>query len=327
MREAIASAEVGDDVWGEDPTVIQLQERVAQLLGKEAALYVPSGSMANLISLLVHTSPGDEVLLGWGSHCISYESGAGAAVAGCLFKVIGAGGQFVVDDVDAAINLSEDPHFAPTTLVWLENTHNMGGGRIFPQGQVEAIASLAHTRGLSVHVDGARLLNAAVALKRPPRELIASVDSTSICLSKGLGAPVGSVLAGSAAFIKRARRYRKMLGGAMRQVGILAAAGIHALEHNVDRLAEDHANARLISEGLHEIPAVTLAPDSVQTNIIIFEVPKEAQLDAAALIRVSAERGLLLCPAGAGRIRIVTHLDVSRPACVRAVEIIKDLLT
>ena len=326
MREAIAGAEVGDDVWGEDPTVIQLQERVAELLGKEAALYVPSGSMANLISLLVHTRHGDEVLLGWGSHCISYESGAGAAVAGCQFKVIGEGGQFNVDDVDAAICQSGDPHFAPTTLVWLENTHNMGGGRIFPQAQVKAIAALSHQRGISVHLDGARLLNASVASGRPARELVEPVDSTSICLSKGLGAPVGSVLAGSVAFITRARRYRKMLGGAMRQVGILAAAGLHALEHNVERLAEDHANARLLLEGLLEIPTVELVPESVQTNIIIFEVGCGAPLDAAGLIAAAAEQGLLLCPAGPGRIRIVTHLDVSRSACMRAVEIISGLM-
>jgi threonine aldolase len=325
MREAIARAEVGDDVWGEDPTVITLQERVADLLGKEAALYVPSGSMANLISLLLHTRPGDEVLLGWGSHCISYESGAGAAVAGCMFKVIGTGGQFTAQEVGEAICQAEDPHFAPTTLVWLENTHNMGGGRIFPQDQVEAIASLAHQRGLAVHLDGARLLNAAVASGRPARELVAAVDSTSICLSKGLGAPVGSVLAGEAALIRRARRFRKMLGGAMRQVGILAAAGLYALEHNVERLAEDHANARLLLEGLVELASVRLEPRHVQTNIIIFELDHPS-LDAAGLIDACATQGLLLCPAGPGRIRVVTHLDVSRDDCHRAVEIIRGVL-
>lgn len=326
MRETIASAQVGDDVWGEDPTVIQLQERVAELLGKQAALFVPSGSMANLVALLVHTSPGDEVLLGWGSHCISYESGAGAAVAGVLFKVVGAGGQFTAQEVSAAICLSDDPHFAPTTLVWLENTHNMGGGRVFPQHEVEAIAALAHQRGLAVHVDGARLLNAAVASARPVRELVAAVDSTSICLSKGLGGPVGSVLTGSAAFIKQARRYRKMLGGAMRQVGLLAAAGLYALEHNVERLAEDHANARLLLEGLLPLKGLKLEPDHVQTNIVIFEVLESCRLDAAALIAAAGQRGLLLCPAGPGRVRLVTHLDVPRAACQQAVAIIAELL-
>lgn len=326
MREVIARAEVGDDVWGEDPTVITLQERVAELLGKEAGLFVPSGSMANLISLMVHTSPGDEVLLGWGAHCISYESGAGAAVAGCLFRVLGSDGLFTADQVVAVLHPTPDVHWAPTTLVWLENTHNQGGGRIFPQDEVEAITSVANERGIAVHLDGARLMNASVATGRPAKELVAPVDSTSICLSKGLGAPVGSVMVGSEEFIAKARRYRKMLGGGMRQVGVLAAAGLYALEHNVERIAEDHQNARLLLEGIVDLPGVRLDPRQVQTNIVIFELDR-SMIGAAELIQACASHGLLLCPMGTDRVRAVTHLDVTREDCRTAVQIIRDLLT
>jgi threonine aldolase len=325
MRHAMAEAAVGDDVWGEDPTVIELQDRVAALLGKEAALFVASGTMANQVSLLAHTRPGDEVLLGWGCHCSNYEAGAGAALAGVQFQTLGQGGFFTAAEMVAGIH-GPDVHLAPTTLVWLENTHNRGGGRISPQGEVEAIAREAHDRGLRVHLDGARLLNAAVASGSSARKLAGPADSASICLSKGLGAPAGSVLAGSAEFVARARRYRKMLGGGMRQVGILAAAGLYALEHNVERLLQDHAHARLLAEGLQDIAGLELVPEEVQTNIAIFDLgPRLPPADA--FIAACAERGVLLSRMGERRVRAVTHLDVDREDCLRAARIVRDLFS
>ena len=325
MRQAMAAAEVGDDVWGEDPTVIRLQEQVARMLGKEAALYVPSGSMANQIALRVHTSHGDEVLMGWGCHCVNYEGGAAAALSGVQWRILGEGGLFTAEELRAALQPS-NVHYAPTTLVWLENTHNRGSGRVFPQAEVEAIAGVARESGFGSHLDGARLLNAAAATGLPPAELVAPVDSTSICLSKGLGAPVGSVLAGSEAFIARALRYRKMLGGGMRQVGILAAAGLYALEHNLPRLAEDHENARVLARGIAPLPHVSLNEEHVQSNIVIFDLDAAAP-DAETFLARCAERGLDLCPFGPRRIRAVTHMDVSREQCERAVEIVAEVLS
>jgi threonine aldolase len=325
MRRAIAEAVVGDDVWGEDPTVIALQERVAGLLGKEAALFVPSGTMANQSALLTHTRPGDEVLVGWGSHCMCYEAGAGAALAGVQFQVLGKDGLYTAADMEASLH-GADVHLPPTSLVWMENTHNRGGGRIFPQPEVEAIAAAAHGHGLRVHLDGARLLNAAVASGRSPRELCAPVDSTSICLSKGLGAPAGSVLAGSRDFIERARRYRKMLGGGMRQVGILAAAGLYALDHHVDRLADDHRKARELAGALAGLPGVQLEPELVQTNIVIFDLAADAP-EATALLAACRQRGLLLSQMSARRVRAVTHLDVDAEACRAAAAILRELLS
>jgi len=322
MRRAIANAEVGDDVWGEDPTVIRLEERVADLLGKQAGLFVPSGTMANQVALLSHTHHGDEVLVGWRSHCITYEAGAGAALAGVMFKVLGEDGQFTADQVLAALP-PDNVHFAQVRLVWLENTHNAGGGRIFSQSEVERIAAVARDRGISLHLDGARLLHAAVAQGCPPAELVAPLDSSSICLSKGLGAPVGSVLVGSGELIRRAHRYRKMLGGGMRQVGILAAAGLYALEHNVERLAEDHDKARLLARGLSELDGIRLDPASVETNIVIFELDGA---DVSAFVEGCRQRGLLLAGAGGQRIRAVTHLDVSHEQCQAAVGIVREVL-
>ena len=324
MRQAMAEAEVGDDVWGEDPTVIKLQEQVAALLGKEAALFVPSGSMANQISLRVHTSHGDEVLMGWGCHCVNYEGGAAAALSGVQVRVLGEGGLFTADDLRAAL-LPANVHYAPTSLVWLENTHNRGSGRLFPQDEVEAIARVAREQGFGLHLDGARLLNAAAASGRPAAELVAPLDSTSICLSKGLGAPVGSVLAGDAGFIAKALRYRKMLGGGMRQVGILAAAGLYALEHNLGHLAQDHENATLLAEGFFSLPGVDLDLDHVQSNIVIFDLAPGAP-DVEAVLARCADKGLYLCPFGPRRIRAVTHMDVSREQCEAAIAILGDAL-
>ena len=324
MRQAMVSAEVGDDVWGEDPTVIRLQQLVAELLGKEAALYVPSGSMANQIAIKVHTRHGDEVLMGWGSHCVCFEGGAAAAISGVQHRVLGQGGLYTVAELQAAMQ-PDNVHYAPATLAWLENTHNRGSGRVFPQEQVQAIADFAHGRGMRVHLDGARLLHAAAATGRPAAALVAPVDSTSICLSKGLGAPVGSVLAGDQAFIQRALRYRKMLGGAMRQVGILAAAGIYALEHNVERLAQDHHNARLLAEGIAGLAGVRLDLAHVETNIVIFDLDPPAP-DAAEFIAACAEQGLYFSQVDARKVRAVTHKDVGTEACQRAVRIVTAVL-
>src|SRR6266567_4620988 len=246
MREAMARAEVGDDVYGEDPTVNRLQERVAELLGVEAALYVPSGSMANQIALAVNTRHGDDVIIGEGGHNWLYESGAGAALSGCQFTFAGSGGLFTGDDVRRAAK-PDNHHHAPTRLVCIENTHNRAGGRIWPEADVRGVLDAARALGLRAHLDGARLWNVAVATGRRERDLAAGFDTISVCLSKGLGAPVGSLICGSKDDMWRAHRFRKMFGGAMRQAGILAAAGLYALEHQRARLADDHANARRLA--------------------------------------------------------------------------------
>jgi threonine aldolase len=308
MRRAMAEAEVGDDVYGEDPTALRLQARVAELLGKPAALFVPTGTMANQLALLCHCERGQDVLVGEGAHCMLYESGAGAAWAQVNFSVVGQGGLFDAAQMIEAIKPPEY-HFPQTRLVALENTHNRSGGRVFPQQDVIAIAEAAHARGLAVHLDGARLWNAAVATGISTTELAAPVDSVSACFSKGLGAPVGSVLAGSVELIQKAHRYRKMLGGGMRQVGVLCAAALYALDHQLERLAEDHENARRLARGLAELPGVVLDLSTVQTNIIAFEVQT---MNAAAFVQHSAEVGVRLNAIGPQRMRAVTHLDVSR---------------
>jgi threonine aldolase len=321
MREAMAKAAVGDDVYGEDPSVNQLQERVAALLGKEAALYVPSGTMANQIALSIHTRPGDEVLVSQGAHCMVFESGAGGALSGIQFGVIGdKRGQFSAADV--AANISPDNHhFAPTTLVAVENTHNRGGGSIFPQRQILEIAAVTKQRGLALHLDGARIWNAHVATGMALKELAAPFDTVSVCLSKGLGAPVGSLIAGTKEQVHRAHRRRKMLGGGMRQAGILAAGGLYALEHNIARLAEDHANARRFAEPLARTAGIALDAATVETNIVIWDLSPEVPMDAATFVARARDKGLLLNAVGARRLRAVTHLDVDAAACTAAAEI------
>jgi threonine aldolase len=321
MREAMYRAEVGDDVYGEDPTVNQLQERVAALVGKEAALYVPSGTMANQIAISVHTRPGDEVIVSHGAHCMVFESGAGGALSGVQFGVVGDGhGRFTADEVAARI-APDNHHFAPTTRVAVENTHNRGGGSIFSQREIVRIADVCKKRGLAFHLDGARIWNAHVATGTSLKELCAPFDSVSVCLSKGLGAPVGSLVAGSKALVHRAHRRRKMLGGGMRQAGILAAAGLYALEHNLARLADDHANARRFAEPLARAPGVVLDPATVETNIVIWELAPEVPMDAAAFVARAREKGLYLNAVAARRLRAVTHLDVDAAACSAAAEI------
>ncbi|MGH7030145.1 MAG: threonine aldolase family protein, partial [Stellaceae bacterium] len=283
MRQAMASAPVGDDQYGEDPSVNRLEQRIAELLGKEAALFVPSGTMANQIGLKVLTRPGDEVVLGQEAHIVWHESGAGAANSGVQFAPVGNGGLFTSADLRAAYKPPGHVVFPPTTLVAIENTHNRGGGVVFPQAEIAAICATARELGLKSYLDGARLFNAAAAGGRSLAELAASFDLVSVALSKGLGCPVGSLIAGGRTEIARAHRARRMFGGAMRQAGILAAAGLWALDHNLDRLAEDHANARLLAERLAGLPGVELDLATVQSNIVIFHMA-EGMADAAAIV-------------------------------------------
>lgn len=322
MRRAMAEAEVGDDVYGEDPTAVRLQERAAELLGKPAALFVPTGTMANQLALLCHCERGQDVLVGDGAHCMLYESGAGAAWAQVNFTVVGQGGLFDAAQMLAAIKPSEY-HFPQTRLCALENTHNRSGGRVFPQSDVVAIAQTAHARGLAVHLDGARIWNASVCTGLSPTELAAPADSVSACFSKGLGAPVGSVLAGSVDFIRKAHRYRKMLGGGMRQVGVLCAAALYALEQHRDRLAEDHENAARLARGLSELDNVAIDRSSVQTNIVVFDV---LSMSAADCVSRAAEVGVRLNAIGPQRLRAVTHLDVTRADVDAALERLARLL-
>jgi threonine aldolase len=322
MRAAMAAADVGDDVYGEDPTVLALQERASHLLGKERALFVPTGTMANQIALLCHCQRGDDVLAGEGSHCVLYESGAGSAWSGVAFTILGQGGLFDAAQMLAAIK-PPDHHYPRTRLIALENTHNRAGGRVFPQRDVEAIASAAHERGLFVHLDGARVWNASVATGVAVAQLAAPADSVSACFSKGLGAPAGSVIAGSAELIDRAHRFRKMLGGGMRQAGVLAAAALYALEHNLGRLDEDHAHARRLAEGLAELPGVRCDSRSIETNIVNFELP---ELAPSELVRSAAQRGVRINAIGPRKLRAVTHLDVSSGDIELALERIEGAL-
>jgi threonine aldolase len=325
MRQAMAAAPVGDDQYGEDPSVNRLQERIAELLGKEAALFVPSGTMANQIGLKVLTRPGDEVVLGHEAHIVWHESGAGAANSGVQFTPVGNGGLFTAADLRAAYKPPGHIVFPPTTLVAIENTHNRGGGVVFPQQDVEAIGDTARELGLASYLDGARLFNAAAASGRSLAELAAPFDLASVALSKGLGCPVGSVIAGRRAEIARAHRARRMFGGAMRQAGILAAAGLWALDHNLDRLSEDHANARLLAERLAGLRGVELDLATVQSNIVIFHMARDMP-DAAAIVGRAQEVGVLVSAFAARTVRAVTHLDVSREQSRRAADLLAEVI-
>ena len=304
MREAIATAPVGDDVYGEDPTVDALQRRAAQLLGTEAALFVPSGSMGNQASLRTLTRPGDVVLAGENAHLLRYEAGAPAALWGVHVKTIGSGGLFDARDVRRAITVSDDAHVAPTRVLAFENTHNFAGGRIFPLEALREAAGVAREFGLGLHLDGARLFNSVVATGVPAAVWAEPFDTVTFCVSKGLGAPVGSLVCGSRARVRELHRARKLLGGAMRQAGILAAAGLYALDHHIDRLAVDHANAARFAAGLAAL-GVRVDPPP-ETNMVMFEVE-----DAAAFAHGLRERSLQINAIAPGRFRAVTHLDVS----------------
>ena len=321
MRRAMAEAPVGDDQYGDDPSVNLLQERIAALLGKEAALFVPSGTMANQIGLKLLTCPGDDVILGHETHMVWHESGAGAANAGVQFTAIGNEGLFTAAEFRADVKPAGHMMFPPTTLVVIENTHNRCGGLVFPQHDAAAICEAARAAGIHTYLDGARLFNAAAASNRTVAELAAPFEIVSVALSKGLGCPVGSLIAGSKTDIARAVRFRRMFGGAMRQAGILAAAGLYALEHNLSRLTEDHAHARLIAEGVARIRGVRLDLATVQSNIVIFHM-EEGAADAATIAARAKELGVLVSVFGARKLRAVTHLDVSQDDCRNAAEIL-----
>lgn len=325
MRRAMAEAEVGDDVFGDDPTVHALEERTASLLGKEAAVFVPSGTMANQIAVGVSTRPGDEVLCGSTSHVYVWEGGGMARLSGVTARTFeGNAGLISAGDLRDAIR-PDDPHYVRTRLVCLENTHNRGGGRVHPIDEVAAIARWARSHNLLMHLDGARLMNAVVASGRPASEWASHFDTVSICFSKGLGAPVGSALAGTAAAIREARRLRKLFGGGMRQAGILAAAALHALENHVERLAEDHANAQMLADTFRTTEGFSLEFGSVETNLVWVKVGHSlgTAAEVAAYLR---SHGILVSVLGPQVIRACTHLDVNREqveyvaGVVRAIE-------
>ncbi|MER3417300.1 MAG: low-specificity L-threonine aldolase [Gemmataceae bacterium] len=325
MRAAMAAAEVGDDVFREDPTVNRLEERVAELLGKEAALFVPSGTMSNQICIRAQTQPGDEIICDVNSHIYNYEAGGPAVLSGVMCRTVE--GEYGILDVRQLQGLVRpvNDHLVRTRLVCLENTHNRGGGRIFPLERVEAIGAWAHAQGLLVHLDGARLWNASVATGIAPKTWAARCDSVSVCFSKGLGAPVGSALAGSRDLVARARRIRKVLGGGMRQAGVLAAAALYALDHHIERLAEDHEHARMLAEALAGCHGVTLTPPDVHTNIVIFQVAPDLA-SAHQIVETLKEQGVLALAIGPQSIRLCTHLDVSRRQAERAARILRQVL-
>ncbi len=325
MRAAIANAEVGDDVLGDDPTVIRLQERMAEMLGKEAALFVPSGSMANQVSIRSVCEGGDEIICDDSTHSYNFEAGGPAALAGVSIRPIKTPrGIFTADEVELALR-PDNVHYPHSRMVIVENTNNRGGGSVWSPEQVASIRAVAERHGLHLHMDGARLMNACVARGLAPTDYTKHVQTVSLCFSKGLGAPIGSIVAGPRPFIKRAHRFRKMFGGGMRQVGILAAAALYALDHNIERLAEDHAHARKLAEALAALPGIVLDPTTVETNIVIFDVaPRHGT--AAQFVGRLHERGVWLLPAGPpGRVRAVTHLDVSKDQVDEAIRVLREV--
>lgn len=326
MREAMARAPVGDDVYGEDPTVNRLQEMAAALLGKAAALFVPSGIMANQLAIRVQTHPGDEVIVESRSHIVRYEHGAAAALAGVQLQMLPSErGILEPEQVKAAIR-PRDPYHPKTALICLENTHNSGGGTIYPLSTVERIRAVALEHGIPMHLDGARLFNAVIATGISAAEYARHFETVSFCLSKGLGAPVGSLIAGSQETVERLRPLRRMYGGGMRQAGILAAAGIYALEHNIARLKEDHEHARRLARLLYEIPTVRTDVDRVETNIVIFEVA-DGRRSTAEILAALRREGVLVNAVGERTFRAVTHLDVSAQDIEEAGRIFQKVLS
>ena len=325
MREAMATAPVGDDQFGEDPAINALQERVAALLGKEAALWLPTGTMANQVALRVLTRPGDHVVVSRESHAVWHETGGAGANAGVQLTDIGSRGVFTAEEFLASRHPRGHMLLPPTTVVEVENTHNRSGGVVFPQDEARRICVAAREQDVASYLDGARLWNAATASGRTPSDLAAPFDLVSVAFSKGLGAPGGSMLAGSRAIIAAALRHRRMLGGAMRQVGVFAAAAIHALDRHMDRLVEDHENAALIARRLCDSARVILDAYTVQTNIIVFNITADAP-DAPAIVARARERGVLVIAFGPRTIRLVTHLDVSRSQCEQAAGVLVDII-
>ncbi|WP_227498630.1 low specificity L-threonine aldolase [Synechococcus sp. PCC 7336] len=324
MRLAIANAAVGDDVLGDDPTVKELEADVAQLLGKEAAVYMPSGTMTNQVAVRLHTQPGDEIVLESEAHIYYYESGAPAALSGVMCRLVsGRQGVFAADDLVNVLR-SGNPHYPPTTLVCIENTHNRGGGTIFPLEAIQAIAEVCQQRGLAIHMDGARLWNACEATGITPTDYAEPFDTVSVCFSKGLGAPVGSALAGSSETIDRARRFRKMFGGAMRQAGTIAAGALYALQHHRDRLCEDRENAQLLARQLVEVDGIEVDLSTVQTNIVVFRC---LDVPAPLLAQALGDRGVKLFARDRHSLRAVTSLMVTREHILQVKDKVADALT
>jgi threonine aldolase len=324
MRHAMASAIVGDDVYGEDPTINRLEERAAAIAGKEAALFVPTGTMGNTIAIKLHTKHGEEVVCESRAHILDWELSMMAWFAGCLARPVSSrDGILTWDRIEAALR-PFGPNNAPTSLVALENTHNMAGGTVYPIETIDEICAEAHSRGIKVHIDGARIFNASAACGIPVSRIVRDADSVMFCLSKGLGAPVGSMLAASAENIALARLYRKRLGGGMRQAGVLAAAGLIALEESPLRLHEDHANAKLLAERLNALPGIAIDAARTVTNIVIFGVTALGR-PASDISRELRDRGVLANPINPTHIRMVTHCDVSRTQCEAAVEALAEI--
>jgi len=325
MRAAMAAAPVGDDQFGEDPTINELQTRIATMLGKEAALWLPSGTMANQVALLALTRPGDDVIVSRESHAVWHETGGGAANAGVQFTEIGCGGRFTVDEFVDAIKPRDHMLYPPTTLVQVENTHNRAGGIVIDQTEATSICAAARERQITSFLDGARLWNAAAATGCTVAELAAPFDVVSVALSKGLGAPAGTLLAGPRDAIRDSVRQRRRLGGAMRQIGILGAAGLYALDHHLERLVDDHANAQQIGSRLRTSSRVRLASDRIDTNIVIFSVDEDGP-DAAAVVARARAKGVLVVAFGRRTVRAVTHLDVTREQCEQAADVLLDAI-
>ena len=326
MRRAMAEAEVGDDVYGEDPTTNRLEERAAEIFGKEAGLFVPSGTMGNTIAVKIHTRHGQEVICETRSHVFNYELSMLAWFSGCLARPVSAeDGILSWEQIREQVR-PPHAHFAPTGLVELENTHNMAGGTVYPVEVIGEICDGAHALGLKVHLDGARVFHAATCLCKPVAELTARCDTVMFCLSKGLGAPVGSLICADKERIVKLRRLRKMFGGGMRQAGILAAAGLYALDHNIARLAEDHAHAKRLAATLAQLPGVTIDPAHVETNIVVFDISETRRTADEVLAALKAE-GLLLVPFSPTTLRAVTHLDASSDQVEQACAILKKVFT
>ena len=326
MRRAMAEAEVGDDVYAEDPTINRLEQRAAQILGKEAGLFVPTGTMGNVIAIKLHTEHGQEVVCESRSHILDWELSMTAWFAGCLVRpVYVENGILQWDDIRSAIR-PISTHCAPTGLIEIENTHNMAGGTVYPMDLIREVCEKAHELGIKVHMDGARIFNAACHLNLPVRDVAAPADTVMFCLSKGLGAPIGSMLVGTSADIERGRSYRKRLGGAMRQVGVLGAAGLVALEEMPHRLGEDHANAKFLAAELAKIPQIQIDPSRVVTNIVVFDITRTG-FTAAELSRRLKQRGVLMNEAASPRqMRGVTHYDVTRQDCATAAGLLAEAL-
>jgi threonine aldolase len=321
MRQAIAEAQVGDDVLGDDPTVSQLESKVAEILGKEASVFMPSGTMTNQVAIRLHTEPGDEIVLEGLSHTYFYEAGGPAGLSGVMCQLIqGQRGLFTATQLEAVLR-PPGLHFAPTKLLVVENTHNKGGGTIWPLEQIESVAKVARDAGLRLHLDGARLWNATAATGIAEKDYAQFFDTISVCFSKGLGAPIGSALAGPAEMIGRARRFRKMFGGGMRQVGIIAAAALFGLDNNRQRLKEDHTNAKRLAAGLDGLKGIEIEPDATETNIVFFNTTAPA----AEVVAKMKEKDILMLALGTNRIRAVTNLMVTKEMIEEAIEIITSL--